>query len=258
MFKNVQCINTLKGKLLTWDILEGHYPVSVSVYGTYEGKGWTLLEQNCLTGQFLDTTRTIGLEVIYKLRGTDINGHVTEVTNIGTATYDSKAGLIAKETHRREHILYNAHPYGKVDAIILMHKQAGEPCSICSSHYDCPTGGVSTACPECFGTGYTGGYYLYPKREPMLMIDAHDDKLQPPPDLMRNGATQQFRTVFSGMIREKDILCIGMDLYTVSASQCVSSVASIPIAYMLQTFKILPEDIRYKTLLESVKNARIL
>ena len=166
--------------------------------------------------------------------------------------------MIAKEAHRRETALFKAHPYGKADVIILMHKQSGKPCSICSNSINCPTEGSNTACTECFGTGYSGGYYIYPKKEPMLLIDPHDDKLQPPPDVMRNGATQVFRTAFTGMIREKDILCVGMDLYTVSSSQCIASVSNIPIAYNLQTFKILPEDIRYKTLLERVKNVRIL
>jgi hypothetical protein len=258
MFRNVKCINTLKGKLLTWDILEGHYPVSIAVYGTYDGKGWTLLEGNCDTGQYLDTVRTIGLEVLYRIVGTDINGHRTTIENIGAATYDSKAGLIAKEAHRRETTLFKAHPYGKADVCILMHKQSGTPCSRCSNTIGCPTSGSDTSCPECFGTGYSGGYYIYPHIEPMLLMDAHDDKLQPPPDLLRNGASQVFRTAFTGMLREKDILCIGMDLYTVSASQCVSSVAGIPIAYNIQTFKVLPEDIRYKTLLERVKNVRLL
>jgi hypothetical protein len=258
MFKNVKCINTIHGKLITWDILEGHYPVSISIYGTYEGKGWTLLDNNCESGQYLDKVRTIGLEVIYKLAGTDINGNITIIDNIGSATYDSKAGLIAKEAHRRETALFKAHPYGKADVVILMHKQSGKPCSICSNSINCPTEGSNTACTECFGTGYSGGYYIYPKKEPMLLIDAHDDKLQPPPDVMRNGATQAFRTAFTGMIREKDILCVGMDLYTVSSSQCVASVSNIPIAYNLQTFKILPEDIRYKTLLERIKDVRIL
>lgn len=258
MFKNVKCINTIKGKLLTWDILEGHYPINIAIYGTYDGKGWTLLESNCLTGQYLDPNRTIGLEVIYKLIGTDVNGHKTTINNIGSATYDSKAGIIAKEAHRRETTLFKAHPYGKADVIILMHKQAGNPCSLCSGNIACPTQGSNTSCPECYGTGYSGGYYVYPKKEPMLLLDAHDDKLQPPPNLLRNGATQVFRTAFSGMLREKDILCIGMDLYTINGSQCVSSVAGIPIAYQLQTFKVLPEDVRYKTLLEKVKNVRIL
>lgn len=258
MFKNVKCINTIHGKLLTWDILEGHYPVNIAVYGTYQGKGWTLLENQCMAGQFLDTERTLGLEVIYKLVGTDIVGNKTEITNIGTATYDSKAGLLAKEVHRRETTLFKAHPYGKADVRILMHKQSGAPCSLCNGSTNCPTAGPNTACPECFGTGYTGGYYIYPKVEPMLLVDAHDDKLQPPPDLLRNGATQQFRTVFTGMLREKDILCVGMDMYTVNACQCVASVANIPVAYMVQTFKILPEDIRYSTLLERVKNGRVL
>ena len=254
MFKNVKCINTLKGKLLTWDILEGHYPINISVYGTYQGKGWTLLTKNCTTGQFLDTERTIGLEVIYKLVGTDVVGNRTEVTNIGTATYDSKAGLLAKELHRRETTLFKAHPYGKADVLILMRKQSGEPCSLCSANINCPTEGNNTFCPECYGTGFSGGYYIYPKKEPMLLVDAHDDKLQPPPEVMRNGATQAFRTAFTGMIREKDLLCIGMDLYTVVSSQCIASVADIPVAYNLQTFKILPEDIRYNTLMEKLRN----
>jgi hypothetical protein len=258
MFKNVKCINTVHGKLISWDILEGHYPMNISIYGTYEGKGWTLLNNDCVTGQYLDKIRTIGLESVYKLVGTDINGNTTIIDNIGSATYDSKAGLIAKEAHRRERILFNAHPYGKADVIILMYKQSGSPCSICSNTINCPTEGANTACPECFGTGYTGGYYIYPKKEPMLLVDTHDDKLQPPSDLLRNGATQLFRTTFTGMIREKDILCVGMDFYTVNACQCVSSVANIPIAYNVQTFKLLPEDVRYKTLLERVKNARIL
>lgn len=256
MFKNVKCINTIKGKLLTWDILEGHYPMDISIYGTYQGKGWTLLAKQCMTGQFLDTERTLGLEVIYKLVGIDIIGNRTEITNIGTATYDSKAGLLAKELHRRETTLFKAHPYGKADVLILMRKQSGTPCSICSATIDCPTEGNNTFCPECYGIGFSGGYYIYPKKEPMLMVDAHDDKLQPPPEVMRNGASQAFRTAFTGMIREKDLLCIGMDLYTVVASQCVSSVADIPVAYTLQTFKILPEDIRYKTLLENIRNVR--
>lgn len=258
MFKNVKCINTINGKLLTWDILEGHYPVCISVYGTYEGKGWTLLERNCITGSYLDTQRTLGLEVVYKLIGVDIVGNKTEINNIGAATYDSKASLLAKEMHRRETTLYKAHPYGRADVLILMHKQSGEPCSLCSSNIDCPTSGNNVACLECYGTGYTGGYYVYPKREPMLLYDAHDDNIQPPPEVSRNGATQVFRTAFTGMLREKDILCVGMDFYSVIRSQCISSVASIPVAYQIYTVKILPQDIRYKTLLERLKNGGIL
>lgn len=256
MFRNVKCVNTVHGKLLTWDIKEGHYPLNIAIYGTYEGKGWTLLESNCLCGQFLDKHRTLGLEAIYKLVGTDIIGNVTEIDNIGASTYDSKSSLLAKEMHRRETVLINAHPYGKVDAIILMHKQAGAPCNSCSSTINCPTEGANTACPECYGTGYSGGYYIYPKKEPMLIVDTHDDKLQPPREVMRNGAAHTYRTVFTGMLREKDILCIGMDLYTISACQCVASVANIPVAYNIHTFKILPEDVRYTTLLMRIKNER--
>lgn len=256
MFKNIKCINTINGKLLTWDILEGHYPVTVAVYGTYDGKGWTLLQANCTQGQYLDKNRTIGLEAVYKLVGTDIVGNTKIIDNIGAATYDSKAGLLAKELHRRETILMNAHPYGKIDVTILMHKQSGQPCSLCSGSLQCPTEGANTGCPECFGTGYTGGYYVYSKKEPMLIVDAHDDKLQPPREVFRNGAVQTFRTVFPGLIREKDLLCAGMDLYFVNNSQCIASVANIPVAYHLQVFKLLPEDVRYKTLLERLKNGR--
>lgn len=254
MFRNVKCINTINGKLLTWDIIEGHYPTAIAIYGTYDGKGWTLLESNCPTSYFLDKARTIGLEVIYKLVGTDINGNRTTITNIGTSTYDSKAGLLAKELHRREKTLYKTHPYGRADVVILMHKQAGEYCSLCSNTHTCPTSGLNTACPECFGTGYSGGYYIYPGKEQMLLVDEHDDKVQPPAEVLRNGATQVFRTAFTGMLREKDILNVGMDFYTIQSSKCVASVAGIPVAYQLQTFKVLPEDIRYKTLMEKLKN----
>jgi hypothetical protein len=253
MFKNVKCVNTINGKLITWDILEGHYPMYISVYGTYEGKGWTLLQSNCLTGQYLDPIRTVGLSVIYKLVGVDRVGNRTEINNIGAATYESKAGLLAKEVHRRETTLFRTHPYGKADTIILMHKQSGDLCETCANTATCPTHGPNTACTECFGTGYKGGYYIYPKAEPMLMVDAHDDQIQPPPELPRNGAFQVFRTAFTGMIREHDLLCIGMDLYRVTACQCVSSIAGIPVAYQLQTVKILPEDIRYKLLLPKVR-----
>jgi hypothetical protein len=65
-----------------------------------------------------------------------------------------------------------------------------------------------------------------------------------------------FRTVFTGMIREHDILCVGMDLYGVVKSKCDVSVGTIPVAYSLTTFKYLPESYLYDTLLERVKNGK--
>lgn len=258
MFKNIQCLNTLNGKLLSWEILEGHEPSKISVYGTYDGKQWTLLEDDCNTGRYLDPVRTIGLEVIYKLVGIDTLGNKHERDNIGTATYDSKAGLIAKEVHRRETTLYKAHPYSRADVVILMRQNSGRRCPDCGGEDRCPTNGQNTYCSTCYGTGYIGGYRIYPKKEQMLLVTAHDDKTQPPVEVKRSGAIQMLRTVFTGMIREKDILCIGMDLYTVEKSDCVVSVGTIPVAYMLTAVKVLPESYLYGSLMEKVKNARVL
>ena len=256
MFRNIQCFNTLNGKLLTWDILEGHTPAKISVYGTYEGKGWTLLDPNCESGRYLDSVRTLGLETVYKLVGVDTVGNRYEIDNIGSATYDSKAGIVAKELVRRETIMYKAHPYGRADVTLLMYKQSGSKCRNCGGTDNCPTEGPDNFCTDCYGSGYTGGYTIYPKTIPMLLVNEHDDKVQPPPELLRNGAVQIFRTTFTGMVREKDILCVGMDFYTVSASQCIASVGTIPAVYQLTTFKLLPHDIRYKTLLEKLRNVR--
>lgn len=256
MFINVHCQNTLNGKLLIWEYTEGHYPVRVSVYGSYEGKQWTLLESDCPTNWYLDKTRTLGLEAIYKLVGYDAFGNQYTVDNVGAAAWDSKAGIIAKELNRREKAMYKSHPFGRADVTILMRKNSGTPCSKCFDSLDCPTHGPDITCDECYGTGYKGGYYIYPKSEPMLLINAHDDVLQPPPEVMRNGAVQVFRTVFTGMIREQDILCVGMDLYGVVKSKCDVSVGTIPVAYSLTTFKYLPESYLYDTLLERVKNGK--
>lgn len=256
MFRNIRCFNTINGKVLTWDILEGHVPVKISIYGTYDGKGWTLLCNNCETNFYVDNVRTVGLQVIYRIVGVDNVGNKYEVTNIGTASIDSKAGLVAKELNRRERAMYKAHPIGRADVTILMRKTVGTICPDCQGSDNCPTEGPDNFCTTCFGTGVKGGYVIYPKKEPMLLLNQHDDQLQPPPELFRNGATQQFRTVFTGMLREKDILCVGMDLYTVNASQCVASAGTIPVVYIVDTFKLLPEDIRYTTLMEKIKNGR--
>lgn len=256
MFINVQCNNTIDGKLLTWDYTEGHYPIKVSIYGTYEGKQWTMLEQDCPTNWYLDNNRTLGLEAVYKLIGLDAFGNKYEVDNIGSATHDSKAGILAKELHRREQSLYKAHPFGRADVTILMRKNSGTRCSKCADNINCPTQGPDTSCKECYGTGYKGGYYIYPKVEPMLLLNEHDDMLQPPPEVARSGARQAFKTTFTGMIREKDILCVGMDLYGVVNSKCDVSVGTIPVSYTLITFKYLPGSYLYDTLLERVKNGK--
>lgn len=256
MFTNIQCLNTINGKLLSWEYLEGHSPLRISIYGTYEGKQWTLLEDDCPCNWFLDNTRTLGLEAVYKLVGIDQWGNRYERDNIGTSTSEDKSGRIAKEMHRRETIMFKAHPYGRADVVILMRKNSGRVCPTCGAEANCPTKGLDTSCPDCYGTGYLGGYYIYPKKEEMLLLNEHDDKLQPPPEVARNGAVQFFRTVFTGMIREKDLLCVGMDLYTVVASQCIASVGTIPVAYQLTTVKLLPGSYLYDTLLEKVKNVR--
>lgn len=256
MFKNIQCFNTLKGKLLTWDILEGHKPTRISVYGTYDGKKWTLLESDCTVNHFVDNNRTLGLQTIYKLVGVDNVGNRYDVANIGSATYDSKAGILAKELHRRETTMYKSHPYGRVDVILLSRKSSGALCGSCGTSSNCPTEGINEFCSECYGTGYKGGYVVYQKVIPMLLVNEHDDVVQPPPEIARNGAVQIFRTAFTGMIREQDLLCVGMDLYKVSDSKCVASVGTIPVVYNITAFKILPEDIRYSTLLEKLKNGR--
>lgn len=256
MFRNIQCFNTLNGKLLTWDILEGHKPTRISVYGTYEGKGWTLLEDNCEVGYFLDSDRTLGLQTIYKLVGVDNVGNRHEVDNIGATSYDSKAGIVAKELVRRETVMYKSHPYGRADVILLMHKSSGTPCSSCGTSTNCPTEGTNEFCTECYGTGYKGGYVKYPKKIHMMLVNAHDDIVQPVPEVSRNGAVQAFRTTFTGMIREKDILCVGMDFYKVQDSKCVASVGTIPVVYNITAFKLLPEDVRYSTLLERLRNGK--
>jgi hypothetical protein len=253
MFTHIKCQNTLDGKLLTWDILEGHTPSRISIYGSYEGKQWTLLENDCLVNWFIDPTRTLGLTALYKIVGIDNVGNRYEVNNIGATHVDSKAGLLAKELHRRERVLYKTHPYSRVDVIILMRKNSGNICPECGD-INCPTSGPNISCANCYGTGIVGGYFKYPKTEPMLMLDAHDDKLQPAENIVRNGAIQHFRTVFTGLVREKDILCIGMDLYTVISSQCVLAAGTIPVAYNIQAVKLLPDSVLYKTLLEDLKN----
>lgn len=258
MFNNIQCLNTINGKLISWEYLEGHNPLRISIYGTYEGKQWTLLEADCPCNWFLDPNRTLGLEAVYKLVGIDQWGNHYERENIGASTSEDKAGRIAKEIHRRETIMYKAHPYGRVDVTILMRKNSGKLCPTCGGEINCPTKGLDSSCPDCYGTGYLGGYYVYPRKEEMLLVNEHDDKLQAPPETLRNGATQLFRTVFTGMIREKDLLCVGMDLYTVVSSQCVASVGTIPVAYNIQAVKLLPGSYLYNTLMEKLKNGKQL
>lgn len=246
MFSNVHCKNTLEGHILTWDIDPKYKTLLVSVYGSLEGKEWVLLERNCPTGRLLVEGRHNHLMSNYKLVGQSTSGKIFECDNIAASMTTGQAARLVKECRRRERLFIKTHPYGEVEATIYMRYHTGEPCPTCNE--ECASQGANTACPYCWGTGVTKGYYKYPKTEPMLLILQRDDTPSGEQSTSRNNIVKTLRTVFSGWLRTHDLLLIGGELYDIIQQQVASSVADVPVSYNLTVSQLLRNDDRYKLL----------
>lgn len=64
--------------------------------------------------------------------------------------------LIAREITRKEYLMQRKRTNMTAVGFVLKRRKWGQPCSVCTE-YD--SGEVQAECPQCFSTGFTGGYF---------------------------------------------------------------------------------------------------
>ena len=237
---------TIFGARLAWDVRYGLIQARADIYGTKDGKEWYLIQPG-VKDHWCDITReNTGLTTAYRIRITCTNGEQGYSDSIQPQTAGKQSWLIWKEIRRREEVLMRAHPFGAVRVYILMRRANGNPCPLCNPD-DC-WNSINPSCPSCFGTGIEDGYYIWPEKEPMLMLEPKDDKIEGTQENQRNIVNRSFRTVFDGRLREHDLLLVANAFYDIMSQQVAASVADIPAVYLLATKQLAPEEPRYKAL----------
>lgn len=256
-FHSVDCIETINGILLTWRMKEGVVPKNFIVYGTNKNRTWEI------TSPVIDTCRCFinagndGLSSLYKVRVVTMTGECEESEPRAPQALDKVSRRLLREIKRRELVIYRAHPFGAFDATILLKRQIGRPCSVCGSG---KCGGVGGSAPDpgcnvCLGTGISDPYYLYPRKEKVLSVPPKDDKVTGTPGVQRLVVARAFRTVFPGVLREDDVLIIGNEAYVVLESSVPASVGNAPAVYQLACSQLMPDDPKYKVIMDSLKEA---
>ena len=255
VFQFINCREVLNGDLVFWGLRDGYIPMRFDVYGTTTGKEWTPVKLGVTTDQVMIKRYNDGLTTAYKVIATCTDGEQDESPMVQPLVLGRQARILIKEVKRREEILMRAHPYGAPLVYILMRRKAGESCPLCGNGI-CSGGGgtaLNPACPICFGTGIKDGYYLWPRRERMLLVPPKDDKKEAPQEIQRNIVFNAFRTVFDGRLREYDLIVVGNEIYDVVDQTVAASIANAPAAYTLTTKQLAPEEPRYRPLIQYIR-----
>jgi hypothetical protein len=97
-------------------------------------------------------------DLYYRVVAVDLSGNEynSKPTHIFECWRDKKQWLIAREVMRKEYLRFRQLPTA-VEGKLLKRRQHGPKCTVCT---DWDTGEViSPGCTNCYGTGFTGGYY---------------------------------------------------------------------------------------------------
>ena len=255
LFHTVDCIETVDGILLTWKMKEGVIPKSFVVCGTNKNRTWEIKSPIISTCRCMIQSDSDGLSSLYIVKVQTMSGDYEESEPVAPQALDKLSRRLLKEIKRREYTVYKSHPFGAFDTHILLRRQIGKPCETCGTGRCGVFGGtaVDPSCPCGLGTGIAAPYFLYPRTEKVLGVPAKDDKLTGTPGVQRLAVTQTFRTVFSGVIREDDMLVVGNEVYSVLSSDIPASVGNTPAVYQLTCTQLLDEDPRRKAIINQLR-----
>jgi hypothetical protein len=249
-FLKVDCVETVDGILLTWVLRDGVIPKSFIVCGTNKNRTWEIKSPVISTCRCMIKADNDGLSSLYSVKVQTMDGGFEESSPLQPQALEKVSRRLLKEIKRRELTMYKSHPFGAYDAVILLKRQIGKPCSVCGSGRCIGHSGVAIdpSCPVCLGTGLDHPYFVYPKTEKMLGVPAKDDKVTGTAGVQRLVVEQMFRTVFSGVIREDDIVIIGNEAYVVLDSSVQASVGNAPVVYQLACSQLMPEDPKHQAI----------
>ena len=252
VFRHIDAKEVLGGCLLTWEVREDYQALRFDVYESPDGHEWVLTAGNIYENSVLiERDSGAGLAKFYKVSVTTKNNVTPHISlPISPILLEPMARRLIRVLRDREITLMKAHPYGAVNVTILMRRRAGEVCPSCGDTLCSGMGGdpIKVDCPICFGTGITGGYYVYPEERKMLIVDAKDDKQEGPAQIDRQIVGHQFHTVFDGRLREYDLLLSGGSLFDIIQQDVAASVAGEPVSYNIHCREWAPEDPRYPLL----------
>jgi hypothetical protein len=157
--------------VVTWDLNVPDVD-DVSEFRVYRSIGteYTLLSSGIGTNFYADTDAPIYDGVEYNYIVTFVDGSTDEESlkddatkvNLYTIPSDGIAGRLyyaILESIRR--FAWGVNQFGE-NVVILVKKRIGSHCTLCYSEVD--DRATDPVCPECIGTGFTGGYEQYATR----------------------------------------------------------------------------------------------
>lgn len=262
VIKSIDCVETTEGILLFWELYDGITNTSTSVYGVdKDSRQLELVSPLVSTGRLLINADNYPLITGYKIKVTTEYGLVDESDVITPQKVKKTERRLINDMKRRTRILFKATPIGSYKFKLMLRRLEGEPCECCGSVVCAGVGGEgpSDSCPICVGTGITDPYYLYPNTELMSGITPVEDgiELSQNPATLREIKTHTFQAVSDIHLRVNDMLVSGIEVYKVLEHKVGVSVGGAPVNYTLTCAKLLPDDPKYKVILELSKGGSV-
>lgn len=255
LIKSIDCVETDSGILLFWELYDGVYNTSTAVYGiNKDSRQLELISPIISTGRLLIKADNYPLITGYKIKVTTDTGLIDESDVVVPQKMKKTERLLINDIKRRVRTMFKSTPIGSYEFKLMLRRIEGSSCERCGSSLCAGIGGSGPAdsCPICLGTGITDPYYLYPEKELMSGLSAVEDtqEFTQNPATLREVKTHTFQSVSDIHLRVNDVLVSGIEIYRVLEHRVNSSIGGAPASYTLTCVKMLPDDPKYKTLLE--------
>lgn len=253
LIKQLKCIETPAGYLLSWDIAEGASVARTTVYGINDAREFVLESPLVSTGRLLLSPDNYNLLTAFKVSVACSDGTVETTLPIVPQKLVKAERLLYKDMISRYDKYVKCTPIGSYKCTVLLRRIDGEKCPRCGSEVCSGRGGraVSDYCPLCLGVGIADPYYVYPVDQLIHAVSPRDDndKVENPA-VARNLIIRTFLSTFPLGYRVNDVLVSGTEVYRIIQQDVKSSVGNLPVTYVLTVQKYQPEDPRYDTFVQ--------